>query len=1058
MSDSASRPSTRGRPGTEGTQESYVVGVELGEDVGLIDPSGSQEIPAANIVIQKRQKQSDQAAEASEPKDEDAPAELDTDEQASADITLEVSRDIDDESLLDDEAEEEEKRPTTHASSNRPITAGSYVVNIEMNPNPEYDTDSDQPGQLISPMINISPKKRVTVISDSPDPKHDLEFSDEEMKSQDHLQVGLTPEASKDDLEGSAEQRASASSLRPEDLIEVEGNGVEDLELAIMQNYKATNAQYCDEEFSAENHSLYKKEKVVPEYDRDAPCEKWVRPDELSHKPVVFANGISPGDVSQGALGDCWFLGAVCCLATYPELVERLFVNTESMNTAGFVTCQFFKNGEWKQVIVDTRIPYNAQYGAPIYGHCSDPNEMWLPLLEKAYAKLHRNYETLNGGSMTEGLVDLTGGSSIKYNMKDPEVWKLHESGELWQILLKYHNLKCLLGCAHSQVNEAGDQHEVMGTAGILNNHAYGIMDVREIDTLQLIRIRNPWGRGEWKSTFADEDEEWDRHPGLKAKLNYQFSNDGTWWMQYADWILHYNKLYICRIFPEKWQQYSIDGQWEGKTNGGPCPPSIDRDEEVSDVIKMDSDDLWFNNPQYRLTVKRRTQLFISLMQADEKTSNKPYVPVNFLVIKTKDRRNRIWEKDKDDVICEAAIGLQRLAQREITKEMFLEVPEGQKDAMFIIVPNIVLDPKESFDHKKRNQKGRQFWLRLFSQHPIDVSELPETVEVPTFKGEWDGNTAGGKRLLRSGIDNPLWCKNPQYFLNLYAPTSLKIILRKTPGKRKARTNCVGVVICKAPMPRGGTKKAVVQSSIVKKGQTKMAKELTKLEPPSLDILERKLQFIPGEWVNESGYYQEEYSCLYFKLEPTQGPFLVVPTLDEVEVQAGYTLQIYSNNPLQVCRLEDSRNVALSGEWSEGQAGGCHLYDRPYERKPDNITWGANPKFKLQFQTEGYVKARITLTRSEKHWKAKIARKTIGCMIGLYTFDGASRKITPEALMTEPKFVPMNEYHEILEENKANPNGYILMPTTYEPNITGPFVLSVSCDADFTLTPVQEAT
>jgi len=135
---------------------------------------------------------------------------------------------------LDDEAEEEEKRPTTHASSNRPITAGSYVVNIEMNPNPEYDTDSDQPGQLISPMINISPKKRVTVISDSPDPKHDLEFSDEEMKSQDHLQVGLTPEASKDDLEGSAEQRASASSLRPEDLIEVEGNGVEDLELAIM--------------------------------------------------------------------------------------------------------------------------------------------------------------------------------------------------------------------------------------------------------------------------------------------------------------------------------------------------------------------------------------------------------------------------------------------------------------------------------------------------------------------------------------------------------------------------------------------------------------------------------------------------------------------------------------------------------------------------------------------------------------------------------------------------------------------------------------------------------
>jgi hypothetical protein len=76
----------------------------------------------------------------------------------------------------------------------------------------------------------------------------------------------------------------------------------------------------------------------------------------------------------------------------------------------------------------------------------------------------------------------------------------------------------------------------------------------------------------------------------------------------------------------------------------------------------MESDERWFNNPQYRLVVKRRTQLFVSLMQADEKTSNQKYVPVNFLLIRTTDRRNRIWEKDKDDVVCEAALGLQRLA------------------------------------------------------------------------------------------------------------------------------------------------------------------------------------------------------------------------------------------------------------------------------------------------------------------------------------------------------------------------------------------------------------
>jgi len=61
---------------------------------------------------------------------------------------------------------------------------------------------------------------------------------------------------------------------------------------------------------------------------------------------------------------------------------------------------------------VDTKIPYNDNFSNPIYGHCSDPAEMWLPLLEKAYAKINGGYFKLDGGSMTEALVDLTGGSS----------------------------------------------------------------------------------------------------------------------------------------------------------------------------------------------------------------------------------------------------------------------------------------------------------------------------------------------------------------------------------------------------------------------------------------------------------------------------------------------------------------------------------------------------------------------------------------------------------------------------------------------------------------------
>lgn len=49
--------------------------------------------------------------------------------------------------------------------------------------------------------------------------------------------------------------------------------------------------------------------------------------------------------------------------------------------------------------------------------------------MEKAYAKLHGNYEMLNGGNMSEALVDLTGGCSEKYNLRVPDVQDLIESG-----------------------------------------------------------------------------------------------------------------------------------------------------------------------------------------------------------------------------------------------------------------------------------------------------------------------------------------------------------------------------------------------------------------------------------------------------------------------------------------------------------------------------------------------------------------------------------------------------------------------------------------------------
>lgn len=54
--------------------------------------------------------------------------------------------------------------------------------------------------------------------------------------------------------------------------------------------------------------------------------------------------------------------------------------------------------------------------------------------------------------------------------------------------------------------------------------------------------------------------------------------------MRYEDWCAHFNKMYIGKIFPVGWSQFSITSEWKGNTAGGAYPPMIDRDEESKDA------------------------------------------------------------------------------------------------------------------------------------------------------------------------------------------------------------------------------------------------------------------------------------------------------------------------------------------------------------------------------------------------------------------------------------------------------------------------------------------
>lgn len=53
---------------------------------------------------------------------------------------------------------------------------------------------------------------------------------------------------------------------------------------------------------------------------------------------------------------------------------------------------------------------YQSNSGALYFAQCQHPQETWLPLLEKCYAKAHGDYAAIEGGFGGEGIEDLTRG------------------------------------------------------------------------------------------------------------------------------------------------------------------------------------------------------------------------------------------------------------------------------------------------------------------------------------------------------------------------------------------------------------------------------------------------------------------------------------------------------------------------------------------------------------------------------------------------------------------------------------------------------------------------
>ena len=478
--------------------------------------------------------------------------------------------------------------------------------------------------------------------------------------------------------------------------------------------------------------------KLRPEY------IEWYTINEINENATFFYDGTESNDVMQGILGDCWFISALSVIATKDYLLrgefdkgilddgkideEEIKMMSEgiyppifhSFSSKGIYCFRFFKNFKWRYVLIDDRLPCNAVYNPNqtkklLFAHCRQDNEFWVPLIEKAYAKLHGSYCAIESGCIDDGLVDMTGLVSKKILKDNILLTMPTKIDELWKILKEYSSIKfdnelktqsgkkvtskyytrnkSMMGCSVEPNSKMKEQQVSMQghNIGIIAGHAYSILDAFEIPkarskksrkTSRLLRIKNPWGKYEWNGKWCDNSEEViknkerienalkKKYEDTSEKINLS-QEDGTFLMRFSDFRKIFNNIFFCQNFPPNFIGVRFHDEWT-KENSGGLPFNNTKQEFID----------FFRNPQYYIQLKKSGKMIINLLQNDGRLFGAKFPFEEYIK-----RVCLIIFKTKSEMPLDIFDG--RIDQTYITRRRDLSMELNLDKGQYIVIPSL---------------------------------------------------------------------------------------------------------------------------------------------------------------------------------------------------------------------------------------------------------------------------------------------------------------------------------------------------------------------------------
>ncbi|UJR37152.1 hypothetical protein I4U23_029862 [Adineta vaga] len=311
---------------------------------------------------------------------------------------------------------------------------------------------------------------------------------------------------------------------------------------------------------------------------------RWLRPERIrwssedkQYSLAVF-NQPHPKDIIQGRLGNCWLIAALSLIAEVPQILYKVMI-TKQYNPAGLYRVRLCNQGIWQVVTIDDMLPVSTS-NSLVFSR-SKKKQLFAPLIEKALAKMHGSYMALKSGRCDEGLQTLTGEPCEVLFLRSSDPEKKPDLNQIWTSILESRAKGYLMTCPCSNKRFS---EQIFSRMGLESDHAYSILDARQVNSQRLVRLRNPWGEKEWKGALTENWTKWPKT--IKHKIIPSSANDGVFWMPWEQMPSFFSSVTICKV-NANWHEARKRGQFSDFSStitsayGLDCPYGAELEIEV---------------------------------------------------------------------------------------------------------------------------------------------------------------------------------------------------------------------------------------------------------------------------------------------------------------------------------------------------------------------------------------------------------------------------------------------------------------------------------------------